>query len=152
MMTPVRNGNVPASTPPLDHPMPLSMLETTTAKPKLAVSAAVAVSSARRDIIDRSCPNGTHNLQPDLSGSLDQPALLARDLLQVAEVFLDEGLEGWTGQERINLRRLLDVILPFRRRLHLLHQVDIEGCLIGVDLARQPHRPGLLILGNGQTL
>src|SRR3954469_1467823 len=51
MMMPVRNGNVPASTPALDQPIPLSRLETTTATPKLPVRTAVASSRARRDIM-----------------------------------------------------------------------------------------------------
>src|SRR4051812_11075558 len=54
MMIPVRNGNVPASTPALDQPMPLSRLWTTTATPKLPVSTAVASSRARREIMGRS--------------------------------------------------------------------------------------------------
>src|SRR5918999_5696637 len=102
MMMPVRKGNVPASTPALDQPMPLSMLETTTTTPKIPVSAAAAISSARRDIIG-----------PAL---LHQPALFARDLLYMFEVLLDEIVERSAGQEGINLRGLFDVILPFRRR------------------------------------
>src|SRR3954470_23291969 len=54
MMIPVRNGNVPASTPALDQPMPLSRLETTTATPKPPVRTAVASSRARRDITSHS--------------------------------------------------------------------------------------------------
>jgi hypothetical protein len=41
MITPARNGNVPESTPAVDQPMPLSMLDMATARPKLPVSAAV---------------------------------------------------------------------------------------------------------------
>src|SRR4051794_26858777 len=152
-MMPVRKGNVPASTPALDQPIPLSRLETTTATPKLPVRIAVASSRARRDIIRgsgqamhsgrlrRTCfPSvlrrpglvrnrtgaGTTEGFEACATSLDQPALLARDLLDALEVLLDELVELVPGQERVDLGALLDVVLPLRRRLHLLHQVDIE--------------------------
>src|SRR5262245_40036049 len=54
MTMPVRNGNVPASTPALDQPMPLSRLATTTATPKPPVRIAVARSRARREIMEDS--------------------------------------------------------------------------------------------------
>src|SRR6266496_3591020 len=114
MRAPVTNGNVPASTPALDQPMPLSMLETTTVTPKLPVSAAVASSSVRREIIDRSGRPRRTMARPSLrqpGGSLDQPALFARDLLHVVEVLFDKALERRTGQVRIDLRCLLDIVL-----------------------------------------
>ena len=52
--------------------------------------------------------------------------------------------EVLAGQEHLGLRALLDIVLPFRRRLHLLHQVDVERGLLGRDLERQPHRARLL--------
>src|SRR5262249_18206687 len=67
--------------------------------------------------------------------SLDQPALLGCDLLEVFEVLPDEIVEVRACQERIDLRGLLDIVLPIRRRLHLLHEIDIEGGLIGTNLA-----------------
>src|SRR5215831_4820898 len=99
MMTPARNGNVPGSTPSEDQPTPLSRLEINTARPKAPVRKAVRISSARRDIIDR---------RPC---SLDEPALLGGDPLDVLKVLLDEVVEFSAGQERIDLRRLLDVVL-----------------------------------------
>src|SRR3954452_23867552 len=164
-MIPVRNGNVPASTPALDQPIPLSRLETTTATPKLPVRIAVASSRARREIIGgsgqakyngrlwRTCSPtlgvvpakaGTHNPRkafddltlnprryndqpssrdhavwvPAFAGttvefeacatSLNQPALLARDLLDVIEVLLDELVELGAGQEGVDLGGFLD--------------------------------------------
>src|ERR1700682_1458992 len=100
-IVPVRTGNVPASTPARDQPMPLSMLETTTATPKIPVRAAVNISSARRDIIYASSRR-----RLDL---LDQPALFARDLLRAIEILLNEGIERIAGQECIHLRGLIDV-------------------------------------------
>jgi hypothetical protein len=58
MITPVRKGNVPASTPAVDQLIPLSMLETITAAPK--VRAAVASSRARREIIDAAAQLTSH--------------------------------------------------------------------------------------------
>src|SRR6185437_6595450 len=136
MITPTMNGNVPASTPSEDQPMPLSRLEIATARPKAPVRSAVRISSARREIII---------VLPPLA-LLDQPALLGRNLLHMLQIVLDEIVEVGAGQERVHLRGLLDIVLPFRRRLHLLHQVDIEGRLVGGDLAWQPYRAWLLIL------
>src|SRR5919204_5202951 len=123
MMTPVRNGNVPASTPWANQPIPLSMLETTTAAPKVPVRAAVAPSRARRVIIDA-------------AGSIDEPPLLGGDLAYVLDVLLHELLELGSGQKRVGLRGALDVFLPLGRSLHLPHQIDVEGDLIRRDLAR----------------
>src|ERR1700740_3212337 len=103
----MRNGNVPASTPSDDQPMPLSRLEIATTRPNAPVKRAVSISSARREII----------MLPRL---FDQPALLGGDLLEVFEILLDEAVEVGAGQEGVDLRRLLDVVLPLRRRLHLL--------------------------------
>jgi hypothetical protein len=60
MITPVRKGNVPASTPAVDQLIPLSMLETITAAPKVPVRAAVASSRARREIIDAAAQLTSH--------------------------------------------------------------------------------------------
>src|SRR4051812_32485717 len=54
MMMPVRNGNVPESTPARDQPIPLSRLWTTTATPKPPVRMPVASSRARREIMGAS--------------------------------------------------------------------------------------------------
>src|SRR4051812_14171472 len=51
MISPVMNGNVPASTPALDQPIPFSMLETTTVAPNAPVRVAVAASRLRRVIM-----------------------------------------------------------------------------------------------------
>src|SRR5947209_708220 len=133
MIRPTMNGKVPASTPAADQPTPLSRLEMTTAAPNAPVSSAVTVSRLRREIIALV-----------LSGN--QPALLGRDLVGALDVLLDELLERVTGKERIGLRGLLDVFLPFRRVLDLLHQIHIESSLLRGDLPRQPNRARLLKL------
>src|SRR4051812_46320209 len=127
MIKPTLNGNVPASTPAADQPMPLFRLETTTAAPNAPVRIAVAVSRLRRDTI---VPILVHN----------QPTLIGRDLVAAFDVFLDELGKGVAGQEGIGLRTLLDVFFPFRRGLDLLHQLDIKRGLVRGDLSRQPHR------------
>src|SRR5579884_3542850 len=134
MITPVMKGKVPGSTPSAPQPIPLSRLETMTATPKLPVRIAVTVSRARRDIIDDLDPVAGRAAACGAAPSLDQPALFGRDLLHALEVLLDEGIESFAGQERAHLRGLLDVILPLRRGLHLLHQVDIVTRLIARDL------------------
>src|SRR3954453_20168946 len=135
MIRPTMNGKVPASTPAADQPMPLSRLETTTAAPNAPVSSAVAVSRLRREIIALV-----------LSGN--QPALLGGNLVGALDILLDEFVEGVTGKKRIGLRGLLDVFLPFRRALDLLHQIHIEGGLLRGDLSGQPDRARLLKLRN----
>src|ERR1700688_4984373 len=155
MMTPARKGNVPESTPAVDQPMPLSTLETATARPKLPVSAAVETSSTRRDIIDasrRASGRGAILVDTAPVRSLDQPALLGRHLLQMLEVLLDELVERIAGKECVDLRGFLDVVLPLRRRLNLLHEILIERDLIGADLAGQPYRARLLVLGDCEAL
>src|SRR6201997_5942552 len=141
-MMPVLKGKVPASTPSEDQPMPLSKLEIATARPNTPVSDAVRISRRRREIIKRSV----------YLYSLDQPALLGGDLLDMLEVLFDEAVEICAGQEGVDLRGLLDIVLPLRRCLHLLHEVDIVGGLIRADLAGQPHRARLLILANIESL
>src|SRR6478735_6408807 len=138
MTRPTMNGKVPDSTPAADQPMPLSRLETTTAAPKAPVMNAVAASRPRPETIVRT-----------LVG--DQPTLIDGNLAGAFDVFLDELAEGIAGQEGVGLRCPLDIFLPFRRGLHLLHQVDIEGGLVGGDLSRQPDRAGLLELRNGKA-
>src|SRR6185437_3138755 len=126
---PVMKGKVPDSTPAVDQPMPLSRLCTTIAIPNVPVIAAVSASSARRENID--C-------------LLDQPALLLGNLVHARAVLGHVVGEFLAGQEHLALRALLDIVLPLRRRLHLLHQVDIEGGLLRRDLERQPHGARLL--------
>src|SRR6267142_3300020 len=131
MTRPTMNGKVPDSTPAADQPMPLSRLETTTAAPNAPVMSAVAASRLRPE-----------SMIPALVG--DQPTLVGGNLAGAFDVVLDELAERLTGQEGVGLRRPLDIFLPFRRGLHLLHQIDIEGGLIGGHLSRQPYRAGLL--------
>src|SRR3954452_13831023 len=135
MIRPTMNGKVPASTPAADQPMPLSRLEMTTAAPNAPVMSAVAASRLRPETIVRT-----------LIG--DQPTLIGGNLAGAFDVVLDELDEGVTGQEGVGLRRPLDIFLPLRRGLHLLHQIDVEGGLIGGHFARQPDRAGLLELRN----
>src|ERR1700748_837493 len=142
MMAPGTNEKVPASTPSEDHPMPLSKLETATARPNAPVSEAVRLSRTRGEHIKRS----VHVY------SLDEPTLLGGDLLDMLEVLFDEVVEICTGQEGVDLRGLLDIVLPLRRCLHFLHEVDIVGGLIRADLARQPYRARLLKLANIESL
>src|SRR6202140_4148702 len=100
MMTPVRKGNVPASTPAADQPMPLSRLETATATPKPPVRTAVDISRTRRDIIEgssRSSRETTRVARHPIGWSLDQPTLFARHLLHMLEILLDEAIERGTG-------------------------------------------------------
>src|SRR5260370_23776364 len=139
MMRPITNGNVPDSTPPADQPMPLSRLDTATAAPNAPVSRAVAVSSARRVIISTAC-----------FLVADQPALIGGDLVHALDVLGHELVELGAGQEHVGLRRLLDVVLPFRRRLHLLHEVDVKRSLLGCHLPRQPYHARLLELRDGK--
>src|ERR1700682_6504103 len=68
------------------------------------------------------------------------------------EILLDEFVERIAGEKRVDLRGFLDVVLPLRRRLNFLHEILIERGLIGTDLARQPYRAGLLVLGDGEAL
>src|SRR5713226_2825900 len=118
MTRPTMNGKVPDSTPAADQPIPLSRLETTTAAPNAPVMSAVAVSRLRPETII-----------PTLVG--DEPALISGNLVGALDVVPDEFAERLAGQEGVGLRRPLDIFLPFRRALHLLHQIDIEG---GLDL------------------
>src|SRR4029453_17482590 len=138
MTRPTINGKVPDSTPAVDQPIPLSRLETTTAAPNAPVISAVAASRLRPETIVRT-----------LVG--DQPAFIGGNLAGAVDVVLDELAEGITGQEGVGLRCPLDIFLPFRRGLHLLHQIDIEGGLIGGHLSRQPDRAGLLELRNAEA-
>src|SRR5712664_1584893 len=138
MIRPTTNGKVPASTPAADQPMPLSRLEMTTAVPNAPVRSAVAASRLRPETII-----------PTLVR--DEPTLISGNLVGALDVVLDEFAERLAGQERIGLRRPLDIFLPFRRSLNLLHQVDIERGLIRGDLSRQPHRARLLELRNVET-
>src|SRR6476659_9865839 len=101
------NGKVPDSTPAADQPMPLSMLETTTAAPNAPVMSAVVASRLRPETID-----------PALVG--DQPAFVGSNLVGALDVFLDEFAERLAGEERVGLRGPLDIFLPFRCGLHLL--------------------------------
>src|SRR4051794_17175631 len=118
MISPVRNGKVPDSTPPLDQPIPLSRLDRTTAAPKAPVIAAVSVSRARRDSM--------------AAGSVaDQPALLRRNLADALGILGHVLAEAVAGQEDAALRGLLHIVLPLGRRLHLLHQVDVKRHLLG---------------------
>src|SRR5438445_6091079 len=135
MTRPTMNGKVPDSTPAADQPIPLSKLETTTAAPNAPVISAVAASRLRPETIIAA-----------LVG--DQPTLIGGNLVGARDVVLDEFAEGFAGQESVGLRSPLDIFLPFRRALHLLHQVDIEGGLIRGHLSRQPDRAGLLELRN----
>src|SRR6476646_9265631 len=121
-------GKVPESTPAEDQPMPLSRLCTTMAIPKAPVIAAVSASSARRENIDL----------------LDQPALLFRNLVHALGVLAHVVGELLAGQEDLALRALLAIVLPLRRGLQLLHQVDIEGGLLRRDLEGQPDGARLL--------
>src|SRR3954464_909297 len=77
MMRPTMNGKVPASTPAADQPMPLSRLETTTARPKRPVRRAGAHSRLRPEIIDRT-----------LVG--DKPTLVGRYFVGAFDILLDE--------------------------------------------------------------
>src|SRR4051812_34596893 len=138
MRRPTMNGKVPDSTPAADQPMPLSRLETTTAAPNAPVMSAVAASRLRPETMIAA-----------LVG--DQPTLFDGHLAGAFDVLLDELAEGITGQEGIGLRGPLDIFLPFWRGLHLLHQVDVEGGLVGGDLSWQPDRAGLLELRNGKA-
>src|SRR6266851_4453759 len=135
MMRPTMNGKVPASTPEADQPIPLPKLETTTAAPNAPVRRAVAVSRLRRETIIRT-----------LVG--DQPTLVGGNLVGALDVLLDELVERLAGQESIGLRSPLDIFLPFRRVLNLLHQIDIKRGLLRGNLARQPDRARLLELRN----
>src|SRR5579875_939295 len=107
--------------------MPFAVLEMATATPNAPVRAAVVSSMERCETIP-----------PSL---LHQPALLLGHLVHVVDVFLDEVLEFSAGQEGVGLRRALDVLGPFGRALHLLHHIDIEGCLIRRHLAGEPYGP-----------
>src|SRR5260370_9627081 len=131
MMRPTMNGKVPASTPAADQPIPLSMLETTTAAPNAPVTNAVPASRLRPETIIRT-----------LVG--DEPTLVGGNLVGALDVLLDEFAKRFAGEEGIGLRRPLNVFLPFRRVLNLLHQIDIERGLLRADLSRQPHRARLL--------
>ena len=84
----------------------------------------------------------------DARDALDRLAAPLRDLVVALDVLVDEFGEGLARQEGVDLRGSLDIFLPFRRGLHLLHQVDIERGLFIGDLARQPHRAGLFELRN----
>src|SRR3569833_154539 len=138
MIRPTMNEKIPASTPAKDQPMPLSRLEATTAAPNAPVRIAVAVSKVRREtIVPILVPN--------------QPALVGRDLVGPLDVILDEAGKCLAGQEGAGLRGLLDVVLPFRRGLNLLHQLDIERGLLRGDLSRKPDRAWLLELRNVQA-
>src|SRR5712664_2091764 len=117
MTRPTMNGKVPDSTPAADQPIPLSRLETTTAAPNAPVISAVAASRLRPETIIAA-----------LVG--DQPTLIGGNLVGARDVVLDEFAERLAGQEGVGLRRPLVILLPFRRALHLLHQIDIEGGLI----------------------
>src|ERR1700737_1653306 len=101
MMTPTMNGKVPASTPALDQPMPLSKLEIKTAAPNAPVLPAVAVSRLRREIID-----------PRLVG--DEPAFLGGDVVGPRDVVSDELAERIAGGESVGLRGALAFFLPSR--------------------------------------
>src|ERR1700736_3297003 len=138
MTRPTMNGKVPASTPAADHPIPLSRLETTTAAPNAPVRSAVAASRLRPEIIIST-----------LVG--DQPTFIGGNLAGAVDVLLDELAECVAGQEGIDLRRPLDIFLPFRGALNFLHQVDIVRGLLRGDLARQPDRARLLELRNVET-
>src|SRR5438034_455363 len=135
MTRPTMNGKVPDSTPAEDQPIPLSRLERATAAPNAPVMSAVADSRLRPETIIAT-----------LVG--DQPALVSGNLVGTFDVVLDELAERLAGQEGVGLRGPLDIFLPFRRGLHLLHQVDIEGGLISGHLSRQPDRARLLELRN----
>src|SRR5688572_25862675 len=106
MMSPVAKGKVPASTPELDQPISLSRLETATATPKAPVSAAVALSSPLREIIE--CPAVSVR---------DEPAFLRADLADALDILGHELLEGIAGEEGVGLRGALDVLLPLGRLL-----------------------------------
>ena len=118
--------------------MPLSRLETTTAAPNAPVTSAVAASRLRPETIGAA-----------LVG--DEPALVGSNLVGALDVVLDELAERLAGEERVGLRGPLDIFLPFRRCLHLLHQIDIEGGLICGHLSWQPDRAWLLELRNGKA-
>src|SRR5579884_3017407 len=109
------------------QPMPLLVLETTTAAPKAPVTAAVVNSIARCEIIP---PRRL----------LHQPSLLRRNLSDPLEIFVDEFLEFIACQEGVGLRSAPDVLFPLRRILHLAHHVHIKSDLIRRHLARQPDR------------
>src|SRR5262245_57987793 len=138
MIMPVRNGNVPASTPAVDQPMPLSMLETITAAPKVPVRAAVTNYRARPEIIDA-------------DASIDEPSLLGGDVPHVLDVLVHELVKFRSVQQSVGLRGALDVFLPLRRGLHLPHQLNVKGHLVRRDLAGEPDRARLLELRNVQA-
>src|ERR1700716_1160716 len=138
MTRPTINGKVPDSTPADDQPMPLSRLETTTAAPNAPVMSAVAASRLRPETIITTLVR-------------DQPTLVGGNLVGTLDVVLDELAEGVAGQEGVSLRGPLDIFLPFRRGLHLLHQIDIEDGLICGHFSGQPDGARLLELRNGKT-
>src|SRR5436853_567994 len=125
-------GNAPEPSPRGVHTTPIAMLETRIAAPNAPVSAAVRTSSARRETTCASSASG-------------EPALLGADLARALAVGLDELLELRAALEDARLLRALDVLLPFRRRLHLLHEVHVEGALLGLHAGGQPHGARLLV-------
>src|SRR3979409_594419 len=138
MMRPVMNGKVPASTPALDQPMPFCTLDAATAAPNAPVSWAVAASRPRREIMDAASVR-------------HQPALVRRDLVDALDILVHEFVERRAAQECVGLRGPLDIFLPLRRGLNLLHEVDIEGDLLGRDFAGQPDGARLLELHHVQS-
>ena len=104
MMSPMMNGKVPDSTPAADQPMPLSRLETATARPNAPVM-------SRRRRFQAAVARSSTPLV-----SWRQPAFLGGDLAGALDVLLDELAEGVAGQEGVGLRGALDIFLPFRRR------------------------------------
>ena len=133
---------MPDSTPALDQPIPLSRLDTATAAPK-------APGQGRRRGLE--APSRDHRRPGRLSSRPASPSS-EPTFRQRSMSSLDELLEGIAGQEGVGLRGALDVLLPFGRLLHLLHEIDIERGLVGRDLARQPHRARLLELRDGEPL
>src|SRR3954463_13047902 len=84
MTRPTMKGKVPESTPAADQPMPLSMLETTTAAPNAPVMSAVADSRLRPEI-----------MPPILVA--DQPALVDSDPVRALDILTDELAERLAG-------------------------------------------------------
>src|SRR5512140_1616195 len=130
MSTPAMHGKVPEPTPRAVQPMPASMLETTIAVPNAAVRTAVAASRLRCET--------TRSAAGD-------PALLGADLARALEILRDQLLQVRAGHEGLRLLRAFDVLLPLRRGFHLAHQLDVVRRLVGLHLARQPHRARLLV-------
>src|SRR3954466_3227436 len=131
MSAPAIAGNAPEPGPRAVQPAPMEMLETRIAAPNDPVSAATKTSSARRETM---CASAAR-----------EPALFRADLAGALDVGRHELLEVGAGDEHARLLRALQVLLPLRRGLHLLHEVHVEVTLLGFHARGKPRGARLLV-------